>query len=221
MAGERWRVPCELAGFLLLVWGHLRRSRWIDDRRRGSTFRLFRSGSQAHGSISSPLPRAFPPLRCRRRALSDLLLASLFWLSHHYGFQPSLLMSQVLYFSFAGLFLVVLSHFALAMPALILDDCRLAQALFRSDELTEGKWIVLAILLAKSLIGGYVAGMLPFWLAGWLWPYLRLPLWSLSIASVAAVIAVEPYMFIGFAMMYTMRSTPPSTHTSALAQQFA
>ena len=153
--------------------------------------------------------------------LSDLLLASLFWLSHRYGFHPSLLMSQIVYFSFAGLFLLALSRFGLAMPALIIDDCRLAQALFRSDELTEGNWIVLAILLAKSLIGGYVAGMLPFWLAGWLWPYLRLPFWSLSIASIAAVIAVEPYMFIGFAMMYTMRSTPPSTQTSALAQQFA
>ena len=69
VAGERWRVPCELAGFLLLVWGDLRRSRWIDDRRRGSTFRLFRSASQAHGSVSSPLPRTFPPLRGRCRAV--------------------------------------------------------------------------------------------------------------------------------------------------------
>jgi hypothetical protein len=154
-------------------------------------------------------------------ALSDLLLASFFWLSQRHGFHPSLLMSQIVYFSFAGLFLLVLSRFGLAMPALIIDDCRLAQALFRSDELTEGKWIVLAVLLAKSLIGGYAAGMLPFWVAGWLWPYLRLPSWSLSIASVAAVIAVEPYMFIGFAMMYTIRSTRLSTHTSALAQQFA
>lgn len=154
-------------------------------------------------------------------ALSGFFSASIFWLCHRYGVHPSLLITQVLSFSFMGLILLVLSRFGLAMPALIIDDCRLAQALFRSDELTEGKWIVLAILLAKSLIGGYIAGMLPFWLAGWLWPYLRLPWWSLSIASVAAVIAIEPYMFIGFAMLYTKTSTRPSTQTSALAQQFA
>ena len=154
-------------------------------------------------------------------SLSGFLSARILWASHRYGVHPSHLITQVLSFSLAGLFLLVLSRFALAIPALIIDHCTLAQALFRSDELTEGKWTVLAILLAKSLIGGYVAGMLPFWLAGWLWPYLRLPGWSLSIASVAAVIAIEPYMFIGFAMMYTMTSTRPSTHTSALAQQFA
>jgi hypothetical protein len=153
--------------------------------------------------------------------VSDLLLASLFWLSHRYGLHQSLLTSQIVYFSFAGLILLALSRFGLAMPALVIDDCRLAQSLFRSDELTEGKWTVLAILLAKSLIGGYVAGMLPFWLAGWLWPYLRLPWWSLSITSVAAVIAIEPYMFIGFAMLYTKTSTRPSTQRSPLAQQFA
>jgi hypothetical protein len=154
-------------------------------------------------------------------SLSGFLSARILWASHRYGVHPSHLIAQVLSFSLAGLFLLALSRFGLAMPALIIDHCTLAQALFRSDELTEGKWTVLAILLAKSLIGGYVAGMLPFWLAGWLWPYLRLPGWSLSIASVAAVIAIEPYMFIGFAMMYTMASTRPSTHTSALAQQFA
>jgi hypothetical protein len=50
-----------------------------------------------------------------------------------------------------------------------LDNYRVSQALFRSDELTQGKWLTLAILLAKSLIGGYIAGMFPFWLAGWIW----------------------------------------------------
>jgi hypothetical protein len=153
--------------------------------------------------------------------LSGLLLSSFFWLSHRYGLHPSFLTSQIVYFSFWGLIVLVLSRFGLAMPALIIDDCGLAQSLFRSDELTEGKWTVLAILLAKSLIGGYIAGMLPFWLAGWLWPYLRLPWWSVSIASLAAVITIEPYMFIGFAMLYTNTPTPPSRQTSALAQRFA
>jgi len=83
-----------------------------------------------------------------------------------------------------------------------LDNCRIGQAMFRSDELTEGKWLTLAILLAKSLIGGYIAGMIPFWLAGWIWAYVRVPWQFLTVASIAAVTAVEPFMFIGFALLY-------------------
>ena len=64
--------------------------------------------------------------------------------------------------------LLVISRFALAMPALLLDDYPAGKAMFRSDELTEGKWLTLAALLAKSLIGGYVVGMLPFWMASFI-----------------------------------------------------
>jgi hypothetical protein len=69
--------------------------------------------------------------------------------------------------------LLVFSRFGLAVPALVLDDRSVSQAMFRSDELTEGKWLILAILLVKSLIGGYVAGMIPFWLPRWAWPYIQ------------------------------------------------
>jgi len=93
--------------------------------------------------------------------------------------------------------------------------------MFRSDELTEGKWLILAVLLAKSLIGGYIAGMFPFWLAGWIWSYVRLPLWSLSVASIAGVTIVEPFMFIGFALLYTRMSAEPSPSRDAFAQQWA
>jgi len=60
-----------------------------------------------------------------------------------------------------GIALLVFSRFALAMPALILGDYPVGKAIFRSDELTERKWLVLAVLLLKSLVGGYIAGMLP------------------------------------------------------------
>lgn len=58
----------------------------------------------------------------------------------------------VLTYGLSCLALLVMSRFGLAMPALLLDDYPVAQAMFRSDELTEGKWLTLAALLAKSLI---------------------------------------------------------------------
>jgi hypothetical protein len=116
-----------------------------------------------------------------------------------------------------GLALLVFSRFALAIPALILDNCRVAQAVFRSDELTEKKWLTLAVLLVKSVVGGYLAGMCPFWLASLIPASVSLPWWFpwvLRVASVAAIIAVEPPMFIGFALLY-IRMSATSSETSA------
>jgi len=116
---------------------------------------------------------------------------------------------------------LVVSRFALAIPALILDNCRIGQAIFRSDELTEGKWLTLAILLAKSLIGGYVAGMFPFWLARWISAYARFPVWLLRATSIAAVTVVEPVMFIGFTLLYIRMSALPSAFAEDTARQLA
>jgi fructose-specific phosphotransferase system IIC component len=96
----------------------------------------------------------------------------------------------------------VLSRFALAIPAVVVGGCNVRTALFRSDELTEGKWLHLAALLTKGIVGGYVAGMLPFWIAQWIWNYVPIPSLALRIASVMAVIPIEPVMFIGFSLMY-------------------
>ncbi len=57
--------------------------------------------------------------------------------------------------------LLVFSRFGLSVPALVLDNGGVSQAMFRSDELTEGKWVTLAILLAKSLIGGTLREYFP------------------------------------------------------------
>jgi hypothetical protein len=106
---------------------------------------------------------------------------------------------------------LIVSRFALTIPAVVLDDFEIGQSFFRSDELTEGKWMILAILLSKAILGGYVAAMAPFWVVGWLpipeniegswWFY-----WFLRAASVAAVLYVEPIMFIGFALLYETTS---------------
>lgn len=152
-------------------------------------------------------------------AASGLLDGAVVWIFHQRHAHPSFFIIKVASFFFAGLTLLVLSRFGLALPALILENCTVGQAMFRSDELTEGKWLILAILLAKSLIGGYVAGMVPFWLAGWIWAYVRLPSWFLTVASIAGVIVVEPFMFIGFALLYIKMTTVSSTSNVGLASQ--
>jgi hypothetical protein len=108
-----------------------------------------------------------------------------------------------------GLAYLVLSRFALAVPALVLDNYPVGTAMFRSDELTERKWSILAVLLFKALLGGYVAGMMPFWLAGLIPASVPLPSyfsWLLTCVSVIGVAAVEPVMFVGFALLYLKTS---------------
>jgi hypothetical protein len=106
---------------------------------------------------------------------------------------------------------IVLSRFGLAIPALILDDHKVGRAMLLSDELTENKWLILSVLLFKSIVGGYVAGMLPFWLARWIPASINLPSWFpwvLSGFSIAALTLLEPVMFIGFALLYLKTSEP-------------
>jgi hypothetical protein len=152
---------------------------------------------------------------------AGLLDSAVFWVLHRGQVHPSFFIIRVVSFLFAGLALLVLSRFGLAPPAIMLDNCRVGQAMLRSDELTEGKWLVLAIFLAKSLVGGYVAGMLPFWLAGWFWAYVQLPLRFLTVASIAGVIVVEPFMFIGFALLYIKMRAVSSASIGELAIQLS
>jgi hypothetical protein len=105
--------------------------------------------------------------------------------------------------------LLLLSRFALAVPAVLLDDCRVGQAMFLSDELTQRKWLILAVLLAKSLVGSYVAARGPFWLASFI--RVNAPVrpwfpWVLTTASIIGVTIIEPTMFVGFALLYLKMS---------------
>ena len=154
-------------------------------------------------------------------AAAELLETGIFWVLHqaHYRYGSDAI--WMVSFGSFGLALLVFSRFWLAVPALVLDNRNVSQAVFRSDELTEGKWVTLAILLAKSLIGGYVAGMLPFWVVRGAWPYIRVPWWLPAVGSIAAVTLVEPFMFVGFALLYVRMSASSPASRDVPPRQFA
>jgi hypothetical protein len=157
-------------------------------------------------------------------AISVLLSSGVFWVLRHGHVRPTHLLIAVVSYGVVALALLVLSRFALAIPAVILDDCKVGQAMFRSDELTEGKWLTLAVLLAKSLIGGYVAALCPFWLASVIHVTTPLPSWFpwiLTVASIIGVTVVEPTMFVGFALLYLKTSALGSPPSRILASQLA
>lgn len=147
-----------------------------------------------------------------------LLSGGIFWILQYGHVHPGHIAIWALTFGIACLALLLMARFGLAVPALILDDYRVGKAMFRSDELTQGEWLSLAVLLGKSLIGGYLVGMCPFWLASFIPSTSRLPLWFpwiLNVASITGVTVVEPMMFIGFALLYLRNAAPEvrqSTH---------
>jgi len=152
-----------------------------------------------------------------------LLGLGVFWALHQWVAHPTRFLIAVVSYGLVGLALLVVSRFALAVPAVVLDDCRVGQAMLRSDELTQGKWLTLAALLAKCLIGGYVAGMCPFWLASFVRVSVPLPSWFpwiLTVASIIAVSVVEPTLFIGFALLYLKMSALDSAPSKGLTSQF-
>jgi hypothetical protein len=155
-------------------------------------------------------------------AASVLLATGVFWVLHQWRVHPNGLLIRAVYFGLAGLALLVVSRLFLAVPAVILDDCRVGQAMFRSDNLTQGKWLTLAVLLAKSLIGCYIAGMCPFWLASLIHFSAPPPSWFrwiLTIASMIAVTVVEPTMFVGLALLYLKMSATNSAPGKVLTPQ--
>ena len=157
-------------------------------------------------------------------AASALLGTGVYWILSHWQAHPTSLVIWVVSCGVVSLPILVVSRFVLAVPAVILDDYGVGQAMFLSDKLTQGKWLTLAALLAKSLIGGYVAGMCPFWLASFVSATAPLPSWFpwvLTIASMIAVTVVEPTMFVGFALLYlkmsALDSAPNTSPTGSLA----
>ncbi len=155
-------------------------------------------------------------------AASILLGTGVFWILHQLQVRPSRLAILLVSYALVAPALVVFSRFVLAIPAVILDDCRVGQAMFCSDKLTEGKWLTLAALLAKSIIGGYVAAMCPFWLASFIRAAAPSPSWFpwiLTIASIIGVTVVEPTMFVGFALLYLKMSALNSAPSKILTSQ--
>jgi len=147
--------------------------------------------------------------------VSIVLGTGVFWMLRRLQMHRSGFLIWAVSYVLVGLALLVASRFFLAVPAVILDDYSVGRAMLRSDELTRGKWLALAALLAKSLIGGYVAGMCPFWLASFVHASVPLPSWFpwvLTVASIILVSVVEPTMFIGFALLYLKMSATPEQH---------
>ena len=150
---------------------------------------------------------------------SVLLVTVVFRVLRQGGAHYTGLLISVVSYGLAGVAILVVSRFSLSVPAVILDDCTVWQAMVRSDKLTQGKWFTLAALLAKSLIGGYVAAMCPYWLASFIHPTNPLPSWFpwiLIVASMIAVNVVEPPMFVGFALLYLKMSAIDSTPSKVL-----
>lgn len=157
-------------------------------------------------------------------AASGLSATGAFWALRQWHVHLSRFLIAAISYGVASLALLVLSRLSLAVPAVILDDCRVGQAMFRSDELTQGKWLTLAALLAKSVIGGYVAAMCPFWLASFVRVTAPFPAWLpwiLTVASVIGVTVVEPTMFVGFALLYLKMSALGSAPSKVLTGQLA
>lgn len=157
-------------------------------------------------------------------AASVLLERGVFWVLRQWRIQVTGSLILVVSYVLTGLALLVVSRFSLAVPAVILDDYSAGQALFRSDKLTQGKWLRLAVLLVKSLIGGYIAAMCPFWLASFVPASVALPLWFhwiLTAASTIGVAVVEPTLFIGFALLYLKVSGATSTPSKVLTSQLS
>lgn len=156
--------------------------------------------------------------------VSIVLGIGVFWLLHRLQVHRTGFLIMAVSYVLVGLGFLVASRFFLAVPAVILDDFSVGRAMLRSDELTQGKWLALAALLAKSLIGGYVAGMCPFWLASFVSVSMPLPSWFpwiLTIASIIGVTVVEPTMFVGFSLMYLKTSAQDPALRRVVASQLA
>ncbi len=154
--------------------------------------------------------------------ISVLFGMGIFWIVHRLQVHRSGFVIWAASYVLAALAFVVASRFFLAIPAVILDDFPVGRAMLRSDELTQGKWLALAALLAKSLIAGYVAGMLPYWVVSFVRVSAPLPPWFpwiLTIASIIGVTVVEPTLFIGFALLYLKTSAPASAPSRLLASE--
>lgn len=143
------------------------------------------------------------------------------WILDQFHLRPAGMAYSLMIYALIGLGLLVFCRFALAIPAFVLDDLGVSESIFRSDELTQGMWLHSSVLLTKSLVGGYFAALLPFWIARWLplgsiefssW----LP-WLLTAASAFAVTLVEPVIFIGFSLLYLQATASAQARPTAQA----
>ena len=117
------------------------------------------------------------------------------------GTAPYSLPITAVSYGLGGLAVLVWSRFRLAVPAVILDDYGARQALFRSDKLTQGKWLTLSALSSEVLYRRVILRpSARSWLATFIHVSVPLPSWFpwiLTIVSMICVTVVEPTMFVG------------------------
>ncbi len=121
------------------------------------------------------------------------------------GWQPTGAVWQIVFLLIGLPFLLALSRFGLALPAVVLDERRVSDSLFLADRLTSGKLPALLGLLCESVIGSYLAAVGPFWIAGWLLQGRALPAWgpwALWVVAWFGGVLLQPTLFIGLALLY-------------------
>ena len=124
---------------------------------------------------------------------------------HRMNHKPSPFAVQMMSIVAYAIGALILSRLAVSVPVVVSEDCSVRQSLFCSYELTQGKWIELASLLFKSIVGGYIAAYLPFWLTRLFLARVSLPSWFswlLLAFSIVGVSSVDIPMFVGFAALY-------------------
>ncbi|PYV83278.1 MAG: hypothetical protein DMG93_09190 [Acidobacteria bacterium] len=147
-------------------------------------------------------------------ALDRVTLWATPWIESRFGHLSPLTWTLIGAGGYVAVSFIIARLGALAIPALILDDHSITDSLLISYRLTRCEWRILSVLLFKSIVGGYVAAMLPFWVAREIPPTVNLPWWfpwTLSAASIACVSAVEPVMFIGFSLLYLKKTAAANT----------
>ena len=134
--------------------------------------------------------------------ITSIALLGLAW---KFGWRPSGYGWQIGFVVIALPFLLALSRFGLAMPAVVLGDYRISDSLFFADALTSGKLAALLGLLLESVVGSYLAAVGPFWIAGCLLHGRALPAWGPWVLWVIAWVGgvlLQPTLFVGLALLY-------------------
>jgi hypothetical protein len=117
--------------------------------------------------------------------------------------------------------MLIASRFGLAIPALILERCSIKKSFFRSDELTEGCWTILAILLLESVFGSLLVMEIPQWLFAVAFSHGFAPWWMSWVTLVIGVVLgvlLQPHLLVGFALLHVRRSD--DTQRQSRTQQF-
>jgi len=124
-------------------------------------------------------------------ALDRVALWAIPWIESRFGHFSPLTWTYIGAGEYMAVSFIIARLGALAIPALVLDDHSITDSLLISYRLTRCEWRILSVLLFKSIVGGYIAGMLPFWVAGRISASVGMPWWFPSILSAASILCVS------------------------------